>query len=181
MGIVLNDRCYSDVDEISVTEDNIDVVSFLTEWFDDREYVVGHTSGSTGTPKKIHLLKSDMEASARLTNEFFGIDTDSVLLLCLSPNYIAGKMMIVRALLAGANLLVVKPSSSPLKEINRSVDFAAMVPMQVQESLSDSVTRNKISYIKQLIIGGAAVSSTLESALSAFPKVFIIFLSLFNT
>ena len=41
MGIVLNDRCYSDVDEISVTEDNIDVVSFLTEWFDDREYVVG--------------------------------------------------------------------------------------------------------------------------------------------
>ena len=64
MGIVLNDRCYSDVDEISVTEDNIDVVSFLTEWFDDREYVVGHTSGSTGTPKKIHLLKSDMEASA---------------------------------------------------------------------------------------------------------------------
>ena len=110
-----------------------------------------------------------MEASARLTNEFFGIDTDSVLLLCLSPNYIAGKMMIVRALLAGANLLVVKPSSSPLKEINRSVDFAAMVPMQVQESLSDSVTRNKISYIKQLIIGGAAVSSTLESALSAFP------------
>ena len=57
----------------------------------------------------------------------------------------------------------------PLKEINRSVDFAAMVPMQVQESLSDSVTRNKISYIKQLIIGGAAVSSTLESALSAFP------------
>ena len=155
MGIVLNDRCYPDVDEISVTEDNIDVVSFLTEWFDDREYVVGHTSGSTGTPKKIHLLKSDMEASARLTNEFFGIDTDSVLLLCLSPNYIAGKMMIVRALLAGANLLVVKPSSSPLKEINRSVDFAAMVPMQVQESLSDSVTRNKISYIKQLIIGGA--------------------------
>ena len=45
MGIVLNDRCYPDVDEISVTEDNIDVVSFLTEWFDDREYVVGHTSG----------------------------------------------------------------------------------------------------------------------------------------
>ena len=75
MGIVLNDRCYSDVDEISVTEDNIDVVSFLTEWFDDREYVIGHTSGSTGTPKKIYLLKSDMEASARLTNEFFGIDT----------------------------------------------------------------------------------------------------------
>ena len=99
MGIVLNDRCYPDVDEISVTEDNIDVVSFLTEWFDDREYVVGHTSGSTGTPKKIHLLKSDMEASARLTNEFFGIDTDSVLLLCLSPNYIAGKMMIVRVFL----------------------------------------------------------------------------------
>lgn len=169
MGIILNDRCYSDVGEISGMTDNPDIVSFLTEWFDSREYVIGHTSGSTGTPKEIRLLKSDMMASARLTNEFFGINDRSVLLLCLSPNYIAGKMMIVRTLLSGANLLVVKPSSSPLKEINRCIDFAAMVPMQVQESLADPVTRERISCIRQLIIGGAAVSSALELALSGLP------------
>lgn len=166
---MLNDKYYPDVNEISGSIDNPDVVSFLNEWLDSREYVIGRTSGSTGTPKEIRLLKSDMEASARLTNEFFGINNHSVLLLCLSPDYIAGKMMIVRALLAGANLLVVKPSSSPLKETDRPIDFAAMVPMQVQESLADPVTRDKISCIKQLIIGGAAVSPALESALSGFP------------
>lgn len=168
MEIVLNDKSYSNIDEIRESVSYTDVVSFLAEWFDDREYVIGHTSGSTGVPKEVRLLKSDMKASARLTNEFFGVNNSSVLLLCLSPYYIAGKMMIVRALLAGANLLVVEPSSSPLREIDRFVDFAAMVPMQVQETLSDPVTRNKISCIKQLIIGGAAVSPTLESALSGF-------------
>ncbi len=82
-----------------------------------------------------------MEASARLTNEFFGIDTDSVLFtLSVSELYRRKDDDCKELFLAGANLLVVKPSSSPLKEINRSVDFAAMVPMQVQESLSDSVT-----------------------------------------
>lgn len=169
MEIVLNDNRYSDIGKIPESLGGPDLVSFLTEWFEDREYVIGHTSGSTGAPKEIRLLKSDMEASARLTNEFFGINADSVLLLCLSPNYIAGKMMIVRAIVAGANLLVVRPSSSPLKEIERPIDFAAMVPMQVQETLADPMSRNKFFFVKQLIIGGAAVSPALESALSEMP------------
>ena len=43
-----------------------------------------------------------------------GITEQSSLLLCLSVHYIAGKMMVVRALQAGAMLYVVPPSSHPL-------------------------------------------------------------------
>ena len=85
-----------------------DVVNFLSEWYNDSPTIIGHTSGSTGVPKPITLLKRDMQASARLTNRFLGIDDKSTLLLCLSPSYIAGKMMIVRAIEAGNSISTIK-------------------------------------------------------------------------
>lgn len=91
------------------------VDDFLKEWHSEEPFVVAHTSGSTGKPKEIKLLKADMRASAALTNRFFSIDSGSTLLLCLSPDYIAGKMMIVRAEEAGATLLVESPSNRPLE------------------------------------------------------------------
>ena len=78
---------------------------FIEEYFADGETIVAHTSGSTGTPKEIHLNKCDMRASARLTNERFGITAESLLYLCLSPDYIAGKMMLVRAIEADAEIV----------------------------------------------------------------------------
>ena len=146
-----------------------EVAAFLEEWCSPQDTVTGHTSGSTGVPKKISLLKSDMVASARLTNNFFKINASSIMLLCLSPSYIAGKMMLVRAMLSGADLVTVKPSSSPLSVVEDSFDFAAMVPMQVQESLNHDVTRERIGRIKFLIIGGASVSSALEKQLASLP------------
>ena len=74
---------------------------FLYEWTNEQPDVAGHTSGSTGVPKEIRLRKEDMQASARITNKFFGIGQASVLLLCLSVSYIAGKMMVVRGFGSG--------------------------------------------------------------------------------
>ena len=148
---------------------NPDITTFLQEWYDPKDHVIGHTSGSTGIPKEIRLLKKDMLALARLTNEFFNIRPESNLLLCLSPTYIAGKMMIVRTILSGANLITVKPSSSPLQNIAEDIDFAAMVPMQVETSLSTPETASKLAHIKQIIIGGAAVSPILEQQLQQIP------------
>ena len=148
-----------------------DITAFLQEWYNSKDHVIGHTSGSTGTPKEIRLLKKDMLTSAHLTNEFFNIRSSSNLLLCLSPNYIAGKMMIVRTILSGANLITVKPSSSPLQNITEDIDFAALVPMQVITSLSSPGTATKLAHVKQIIIGGAAVSPTLEQQLQQIPTV----------
>ena len=146
-----------------------EIADFLDEWSSFGDTVSGQTSGSTGIPQKVELQKKDMIASARLTNDFFGIKASSSMFLCLSPDYIAGKMMLVRAMIAGADLITVKPSSSPLVGIDIPLDFAAMVPMQVQESLSHDFTRERLKNIKSLIIGGAAVSSLLEQRLAKLP------------
>ncbi len=148
---------------------SLQVADFLDEWCSDTDFVWGHTSGSTGSPKTIRLLKRDMEESARLTIDFFDITADTTMLLCLSPDYIAGKMMIVRALLSGADLLVVPPSILPLSTIAERIDFAAMIPTQVTESLRTEEERAKLSQIGALIIGGAPLSSDTEEVLKSFP------------
>ena len=153
-----------------------DVVTFLQEWYNDTPCIEGHTSGSTGVPKTIALYKSDMQASARLTNSFLKIDAQSTLLLCLSPSYIAGKMMIVRAMEAGAHLVVVPPSSSPLKDVNVPIDMAAMVPMQVYETLRTPAGEESLSHIRTLLVGGAPLDEAVERQLTALPNdVFVTY------
>lgn len=146
------------------------VVSFLREWYDAAPCVMGHTSGSTGEPKPLQLLKADMRASARLTNAYLGIDSASTLLLCLSPTYIAGKMMIVRAIEAGARLCVVEPSSQPLSQVNEPITLAAMIPMQVAETLRMEHGVDRLSQVSQLLVGGAPVSEALEGQLVQLPS-----------
>ena len=140
------------------------VDDFLKEWHSEEPFVVAHTSGSTGKPKEIKLLKADMRASAALTNRFFSIDSGSTLLLCLSPDYIAGKMMIVRAEEAGATLLVESPSNRPLEHFSgATVDLLAVVPSQAlwlaehQESLNN---------VRNMIVGGGEITPRLRTMLS---------------
>lgn len=142
---------------------------FLQEWFNEHDFVIGHTSGSTGKPKEIRLSKTDMLASARLTNDFFHLNRDSKLLLCLSPSYIAGKMMIVRALLAGASLIAQRPDNYPFRQLNTSIDLAAVVPMQMEETLKSETTN--LSLIKNLLIGGAPVSPALQERLQGLETI----------
>lgn len=170
MEIRLNHRICRSREEI-LNASTPEVAAFLDEWFAPSDFVWGHTSGSTGTPKPVRLLKRDMEASARLTNDFFDITCRSVMLLCLSPDYIAGKMMIVRALLSGADLLVVTPSSLPLTTIDEPIDFAAMVPAQVVESLKSTMQKSRLSRITSLIIGGAPLSPGTEVELENFLSI----------
>lgn len=142
---------------------------FLQEWFNEHDFVSGHTSGSTGKPKEIRLSKTDMLASARLTNDFFNLNRESKLLLCLSPNYIAGKMMIVRALLAGASLIAQRPDNHPFRQLQTTIDLAAVVPMQLEETLKSETA--SLSLIKNLLIGGAPVSPSLEEKLQRLETI----------
>ena len=164
MEVRINGVTYVSIEEME-GQVACDVVSFLREWYNDSNYVQGHTSGSTGVPKAIALLKQDMRASARLTNTFLGIDSSATLLLCLSPAYIAGKMMIVRALEAHAELVVVEPSSMPLQDVKQPITLAAMVPMQVATTLQSDNGEEQLAWVKQLLVGGAPISTTLEQRL----------------
>lgn len=129
---------------------------FLSYWLDNRPTLEVKTSGSTGMAKNIILQKQQMVNSALATGEYFDLKPEKTALLCLPADYIAGKMMLVRAMVLGLELDCVEASSSPLTLLSKDYDFAAMVPMQLEESLDD------IERVKTLIVGGAAISRILQ-------------------
>jgi len=132
-----------------------EVQLFLVDWFNGKTFVEVKTSGSTGIPKIIQLQKKHMVNSAIATGSFFNLPEKTSALLCMSVNYIAGKMMLVRALTLGWHIDVLDAVSNPLKKLKKSYDFSAMVPLQLDNSLKD------IHKIKKLIVGGGVVSNEL--------------------
>jgi O-succinylbenzoic acid--CoA ligase len=143
-----------------------DIYEFIQEWLDEKSTIQAKTSGTTGTPKTILLQKNKMVASALKTGQYFNLEENAKALLCLSPNYIAGKMMIVRAFVLGLDLVLVEPSGNPLKNTDfDKIDFAAMVPLQALNSVQNEKERQQFRKIKKTIIGGGVVSKSLLNLL----------------
>ena len=131
--------------------------SFLLDWLNDKDFVEVKTSGSTGPAKKLKIRKQFMVNSARATGKFFELPQGTTALHCLPANFIAGKMMLVRAMLLGWKLDLVLPTANPLDRIFKIYDFCAMTPFQLDNSLS------RLHLIKKLIVGGGSVSTNLKN------------------
>ena len=142
---------------------------FLSEWNNDSDRVLVHTSGSTGKPKPMRVEKKRMLNSARITCDFLGLKPGDSALLCMSLDYIAGKMVVVRSIERHLHLISVSPSGHPLKDVNEEITFAAMVPMQVYNTLQVPEERERLSRIRHLIIGGGAIDAALEQELQSLP------------
>lgn len=143
---------------------------FMADWHSPSPTILVHTSGSTGKPKPLLVEKKRMEASARLTCEVLALKPGDSALLCMPLDYIAGKMMVVRSIVGKLNLVCVEPSGHPLKGLNEAPVFAAMVPMQVYNSLKVDEERRLLCGIKHLIIGGGAVSKEMAAELQTLPN-----------
>ena len=137
---------------------------FILDWFDPKPYLEMNTSGSTGTPKIIRVDKQAMVNSALATGDFFDLQPGQKVLHCLPTEYVAGKMMFVRAFILGLDMEFVAPSSHPMERVKGDFDFCGMVPLQAKNSLND------LRRIKKLIIGGAKVTKTLEQELVKVPS-----------
>lgn len=142
---------------------------FLNEWRNDSPTVLVHTSGSTGKPKPMWAEKEKMLNSARVTCDFLGLKPGDTALLCMPLDYIAGKMVVVRSIERHLRLVSVKPCGHPLASVEPTT-FAAMVPMQVYNSMKVAEERAKLMRIKHLIIGGGAIDAELASELRGFPN-----------
>ena len=142
---------------------------FFSEWNNDSDRVLVHTSGSTGKPKPMMVEKKRMLNSARITCDFLGLKPGDSALLCMSLDYIAGKMVVVRSIERHLHLISVSPSGHPLKDINEEITFAAMVPMQVYNTLQVPEERERLTHIRHLIIGGGAIDASLEKELRSLP------------
>jgi len=157
----LNNHSFTSVDELlAFTKGFSDEIhQFLESWFSKDDYIIVQTSGSTGAPKPISLKKEFVINSAKATGLYFDLQANTTALLCLPIAYIAGKLMLIRALTLGWHLDVVEPNSNPLVTIDKTFDFSAMVPLQVENSLS------KLNLIKKIIVGGGVVSNSLQEKL----------------
>lgn len=165
---------------------------FLLSWLDSSDYIKSNTSGSTGTPKEISIPKSAMLHSAGLTGDYFGFKPGQTVLLAISPAFIAGKMMLIRALRFKMKVICVEPIGNPLTHLDQDIDFAPFVPLQVYEMLKESneeaqrVTQGEtqgvtqgakietqgiaslqpsLQRVRTILIGGSALSTDLISKL----------------
>lgn len=143
---------------------------FLKEWNNDSDKMLVHTSGSTGKPKPMWVEKRKMLNSARITCDFLGLKPGDTFLLCMPLDYIAGKMVVVRTIERHMRLVCVKPSGNPLASLKQECTAAAMVPLQVYNTLQVPEERERLMRIKHLIIGGGAIEGRLAGELKSFPN-----------
>ena len=166
-GLKLNDQfftlpeiiqfCKNEINAGTAPEWKIGVYRFILDFLNDSEVIRQQTSGTTGARKTIKIPKKSMLASAQNTIDFFQLKEGDVAVLCLPIQYIAGKMMVVRALLANLNLKLIQPSGTPDFTGIEKTDFCAMVPMQASYLLQKNLWPN----IKTLILGGAETGPEL--------------------
>lgn len=145
-----------------------EILAFLEQWLDTNEFVEVKTSGSTGEPKLIRLPKQTMLRSAQMTNARFGLSEDSLALLCLPASYIAGKMMLVRALAGNYSLIAVQPSANPFSNPqlhSKAFDFTAITPYQLLHSAENLPLCN----VRNCIVGGSSVTSAIEELVQDWP------------
>ncbi|TCK69040.1 O-succinylbenzoic acid--CoA ligase [Winogradskyella wandonensis] len=139
---------------------------FLLDWLNDNDYIHVNTSGSTGKPKSIKLQKQAMVHSAIATGNFFKLEPGNKALNCLPSHYIAGKMMLVRAMILGLEIDCVEPSTHPIFDYETQYDFSAMIPLQLKHVIN--YTQN----IKTIIVGGSKITQPLLERIKQSTSVF---------
>lgn len=141
----------------------------------DPEGLRATTSGTTGPPKQFIIPHADLIASARLTAATFGLHAGDRVLHCLPSDFVAGKLMLVRAAVLGLDLHVIDPRGSVLEHL-RTRDrfrFAAMVPLQLHRALKEDRARVEDQF-ETILLGGGPVSEALINELQGLrTQVFI--------
>jgi len=152
-----------------------DVFSFIMNFLDPQSGTIRQkSSGTTGDPKSFLLSREAMCLSAERSIRFLKLKSGERALLALPIKYIAGKMMVVRALLGRMDLLLEEPSSRPLRKQSEAIDFAAFVPLQIEESLRAG---DSLDMISTLLIGGGELNPASRVKLSSMyrPRIYETF------
>lgn len=142
----------------------IKTFSFIKDWLTETETFKLTTSGSTGSPKEIILTRHQLQQSASRTRAALGLTPLDTALVCLDTKYIAGKMMLVRALEGNMKIIAIEPSSNPLEKIDSETrpTFGAFVPLQLHEMLNHPGSARLLNQFKVNIVGGASIDAQLE-------------------
>ncbi|MCH2213881.1 MAG: AMP-binding protein [Flavobacteriales bacterium] len=172
-GIQLNGKFISKGELKSVSpKDEFEgqIINYCQELFDGSSEAEIHTSGSTGKKKTILFQKSSLIQSAEATNSYFGLSAETKALLSLPIDYVAGKLMVVRAIVGEYNLITKKPESNPIKDLDQPIDFAPFTPHQVQAIIDES--SSYLNTIKTVLLGGSPITKELLDQIQDTDTIF---------
>lgn len=142
-----------------------EVFDFCRQWELGKNEFLFHTSGSTGKPKPIYLSRTSMIESANMTKHWLNLQEGDHVLLCLPIEYIAGAMMLVRALVLKLNIVIIEPSQNPLEGITNPINIhlASFVTTQWSTILQSNANLFAFfSDVKGILIGGSELTSSVE-------------------
>jgi O-succinylbenzoic acid--CoA ligase len=140
-------------------------LTFCHQWLEGQETFVFRTSGSTGFPKPVTISKGQILTSVEMTTQAIGLKSSYRALVCLSPRYVAGIMMLARGLILGMEMVFVDPAGNPFEALHGDFDFTALVPLQVAKALDSGAGRAHLNRMKVVLVGGAPLPAALEAKL----------------
>ena len=155
----LNGISHNEQSLLKIINSNRDLLflrNLIISWFNTNNFLEVKTSGSTGNPKKIKIPKEDFIESCLLTKKTFDLNEKSRVINCLPVDFIAGKMMFIRALVLGFDIYTFPIKSKPIDKLESNYDLIAMTPLQLANSM------NQIERIKNVIVGGGPVQNDLK-------------------
>ncbi|MBK8227693.1 MAG: AMP-binding protein [Flavobacteriales bacterium] len=132
------------------------------------------TSGTTGPPKRFNIPRRDLVLSARLTGATFDLRPGDRVLHCLPSEFIAGKMMLVRAFALGLDIHLIDPRGSVLDnlEVQDQFRFVAMVPLQLHRAIQQDRARVERQFGTILLGGGPVSEALMEDTRTLDARVF---------
>lgn len=150
----------------------------LYDWYcSDQQGLEVFTSGTTGKPQAILLSREAIIHSVELSIQFFELNSNTRILLCLPLDKVGGMMLAFRAFHCGAEICPVDPKNNPLEDLPADwhFDFASLVPKQFMAIQQDW------HRIKQILLGGGPVSKELLHALKTYTSDTKVFHSYAST
>ncbi|MEX2597693.1 MAG: AMP-binding protein, partial [Salibacteraceae bacterium] len=147
-----------------------DILEFVVDWSNTRDWIPARTSGSTGRPKNIKIKKLHILASAKRTLDFLALKPNNTALLCMPNRFIGGKMMIARSIIGDLDLHIAESASKPEIPEGKTIDFAAVVPIQLHNIVNDEEASKNWQKVKKIIVGGGQIDPRLEKKLSQWPN-----------
>lgn len=120
------------------------------------------TSGSTGAPKGVRLPAAAIAASAAATQARLG--GPGSWHLALPAHYVAGAMVVARALLAGSGP-VPWPGDLAGLAVRPGRNYLSLVPTQARRALGDPALLARLAEFDAVLLGGAAAAPELLAGL----------------
>ena len=143
------------------------IATTYLSWIDDSKVITAYTSGSTGSPKLITHSKSSVVTSVHKTAQRFGLKPGMTILHNLPAQYIAGKIMLIRALVLDMDVVLTAPKLHMTIPTGHHYNFVAMTPLQMTYCLD--IQPECIAHMDKIILGGAPVPHDLEDRLQDVP------------